>query len=112
MLKQQDVWKVYVYLAFMFILYSVTAYSANCIDNSGVYSYLLYIAQEEAEIAGIPGYKSGMLVDKGNKVNKVQLLQAYKRAHMQAQLTEAQIEQINLLEKSKDDFLRDNLCKR
>ncbi len=92
------------------ILYNNIAVAENCIEGVALSGYLLSIAQNEAVIAGIPGYKSGMLVDKGRKIDKVQLIQSYKKAHLQPLLNEEQINQIVELEKKKDKFVEENLC--
>jgi hypothetical protein len=90
----------------MLIFYSILALAANCLGQIPLTQYLLAIAQKEAEIAEIPQYKSGMLVDKGSPIDKVTLIQQYKKSHLQQPLTSNQITEINDIEQQKKEFLR------
>ena len=79
-------------------------------------NYLMQVAANEAQIANIPEYKQAMLLDKpdyyGLTNNKIALINAYKKSHLKDALTDEQIAQINLLEQSKQEFLKSqNICK-
>lgn len=95
----------------MLLFYTIMANAANCINKTATMSYLMHIAQIEASVANIPGYKSAMLVDKGAYLNKIQLIQAYKKVHQQNPLTQNQIDEIKKIEDQKTNYLQGSLCK-
>ncbi len=91
--------------------------SYACISNQEAQDYSLQIASQEVVIAGIPQYKKAILADRPDKydltTNKVELINAYKKAHLKDPLNQMEIMQINTLEEMKKNYIneRGGICK-